>query len=138
MLSSIPLQDIMSKKLLTLHPKDKMSRVKEIFDEYAIHHIPILVNEDLVGILSKSDFDYICHVSNNSYDRFIQDKVLQSESVDKYMTKNIYALTGVNTIGEAVEIFLENRIRCLPIIKGKKLLGMVTPFDILKMINKLK
>ena len=138
MLSSMLLREIMSTKLITLHPKDKMSRVKEVFDDFAIHHIPIVVNGELVGIISKTDFDIMRHVAKNSYDKFVQDKMLRSETVDLYMNREIYAMTAENTIGEAVEVFLENRIRCLPIVEGYEIIGMVTPYDILKFINKLK
>ncbi len=78
------------------------------------------------------------HVAKNSYDKFVQDKMLKSETVDKYMNAEIYAMTSENTLGEAIEVFLENRIHCLPIVDGYEIIGIITPYDILKMINKLK
>ena len=56
MQKTITVQDLMSTKLVTLHPKDKLERVKEIFDKYSVHHIPVVVNESIVGLVSKSDF----------------------------------------------------------------------------------
>jgi len=138
MLLSMSIKEVMSTRLITLHPKDKMSRVKEIFEDFSIHHIPVVVSGELVGILSKTDFNLMSHIAKNSYDRFVQDKMMKSETVDQYMNKEIYAMTPENTIGEAIEIFLENRIHCLPIVDGYEIVGIVTPYDVLKFINKLK
>ena len=137
MLTSLPLKEIMSKKLITLHPKDKMSRVQEIFNNFSIHHIPIVVCGDLVGIISKSDLDLICHISRNTYDKFVQDKVLKSQSVDEYMQTEIFAMTQENTVGDAIDVFMDNQMHCLPVVKGKEIIGMVTPYDILKFIHNL-
>lgn len=138
MFLSTSIKEIMSTRLITLHPKDKMSRVKEVFEDFSIHHIPIVVSGELVGLLSKSDFHLIIQIAENSYDRFVQEKMMKSETVDQYMNREIYAMTTEYTVGEAIEIFLENKIHCLPIVDGYKIVGMVTPYDILKLINKLK
>jgi CBS domain-containing protein len=138
MLRSIPLQDIMTKKLITLHPKDKMLRVKEIFEDFNIHHIPVVVAGDVVGIISKTDFNLLNHISDNSYDKFIQTKLFITHTVDEYMTTLVYCLTATNTVGDAIDIFLENKISCLPIIDGKKIIGIVTPFDVMRIIDTIK
>ena len=137
MISSLPLKEIMSRKLITLHPKDKMARVQEIFENFSIHHIPIVVSGDLVGIISKSDLDLLCNISKNNYDKFVQDKILKSETVDVYMKTEVYALTEDNTIGDAIEIFLANELHCLPVVEENEIIGMVTPYDILKFIHNL-
>ena len=132
------IKEIMSTRLITLHPKDKMTRVKEIFNDFSIHHIPVVVSGELVGIISKTDYNVMHHVAKNSYDKFVQDKMLKSESVDQYMNREIYAMTAENTVGEAIEVFLENRFHCLPVVDGYEIIGIITPYDILKLINKLK
>jgi CBS domain-containing protein len=58
--------------------------------------------------------------------------------VDEYMTTLVYCLTATNTVGEAIDIFLENKISCLPIIDGKKIIGIVTPFDVMRIIDIIK
>jgi acetoin utilization protein AcuB len=138
MLRSIPLQEIMTTKLVTLHPKDKMIRVKETFEDFNIHHLPIAVAGEVVGVISKSDYLLLTNMSNNSYDKFIQEKIFITHTVDEFMKKEVYCLTAVDTIGDAIDIFLKNHISCLPIVSGKKLVGIITPYDILKVIDKFK
>ena len=53
--ANITIDKIITRKLKTLHPKDKLIRAKEIFDEYDIHHIPVHVMGDIRGIVSLGD-----------------------------------------------------------------------------------
>lgn len=138
MLRSIPLQEIMTTKLITLHPKDKMMRVKELFEDFNIHHLPVVVAGKVVGIISKTDYYLLTSISDNSYDQFIQSKIMITSTVDEFMKTEVYCLTGKDTVGDAIDIFLKNRISCLPIVNGKELVGIITPYDILKIIDKLK
>jgi len=44
---NITVSEIMSTKVKTLHPKDKIQSAKDIFDQYDIHHIPVAVMGEL-------------------------------------------------------------------------------------------
>lgn len=46
------------------------------------------------------------------------------------MSKNPLTVTPSDTIGQADELMSENRFRQLPVVKGKKLVGIVTDRDI--------
>ena len=46
------------------------------------------------------------------------------------MTKHPLVMTPSETIGEADEVMMENRIRQLPIVEGSALLGIITDRDI--------
>lgn len=42
-----PVKTIMSTDLLTVTPADKLTLVKEIFDEHNIHHLPVVRFKEL-------------------------------------------------------------------------------------------
>ncbi len=48
------------------------------------------------------------------------------------MTKDLVTLSPDDTLGQARDIFLVNRIHHLPVVEGKKLVGIVTPWDLFK------
>lgn len=125
-------KDIMSTKLITLHPKDKMERVKEIFDAYAIHHIPIIINGDIIGLISKSDFLQIQGIAKNGYDEFIKSKIMQTEPVENYMHSEIVVCDPDTPLSSVLNLFLENEIRCIPVVQEGQLIGLVTPLDLLR------
>ena len=122
----------MSGRLITLHPKEKLIRAKEIFDEYKIHHIPIEVMGEVRGIISKGDILYLEGIANNSFDEFLKSQKYGITTLDEVMTKNPYCIANDASILEAIEVMLDNSVNCLPVIQSRKLIGIITHRDILK------
>ena len=50
-----PLSGIMSTNLITVSPGDKLSVVKDLFRGKRIHHIPVVQNGKLVGLITTAD-----------------------------------------------------------------------------------
>jgi acetoin utilization protein AcuB len=48
------------------------------------------------------------------------------------MSQDLITMAPNETLGRARDIFLENRIHHLPIVEGKKLVGIVTSWDLFK------
>lgn len=58
---------------------------------------------------------------------------MMNEYVPVIMTADVITLGPDDTLGEAREILLNKRIHHLPIVEGKRLVGMVTTWDIFKL-----
>lgn len=58
---------------------------------------------------------------------------MMNETLHTIMTSNVVTLTPSDTLGQAREIFMTKRIHHLPIVDGKKLVGLVTSWDIFKL-----
>ncbi len=58
---------------------------------------------------------------------------MMNEFVPAIMTTDVITLGPDNTLGEARAILLNKRIHHLPIVEGKKLVGMVTSWDLFKL-----
>lgn len=58
---------------------------------------------------------------------------MMNERLHSLMTTNVVTLTPENTLGDARAILMENRIHHLPVVEGKKLVGMVTSWDMFKL-----
>lgn len=114
---------IMTKELITVHPDDKLSMVLEAFKTKKIHHLPVIEDGKLVGLITTSDLMWL----NRSFDDY------SSVQVSDVMTRKLATLEPSAKIGTAAEIFLENWFHALPIVDENELLvGIVTSFDILR------
>jgi acetoin utilization protein AcuB len=133
-----PVSEIMTKKLITVLPTDSIKRVKEIFEQYNIHHIPVVRYLDLVGIISKVDFYKALHdtrFENPEIASVENQKILENYTAQDLMTKHVVKIEPGEKIGTATEIFLENYFHALPIItEDNELVGIVSSYDILKMV----
>lgn len=58
---------------------------------------------------------------------------MMNELVQTHMTRDVLTLGPNNTLGEAREILLTKHIHHIPILEGKKLVGMITSWDIFKL-----
>lgn len=114
---------IMTKNPIVLSPSDSLMRVKEIFTKHRIHHIPIVKNGDLQGIITTYDLWKL----NSNHDTY------NSTTVSEVMTKSVAVVNQEDKVGTAAELFLDNRFHALPVVDQKnKLVGIVTSFDVLK------
>ena len=132
-----PVKTIMSKDLITVTPTDKLTVVKEIFDENNIHHLPVVRFKELVGIISKSDFlHFLRGFSPNDEDRFVNFARLRAYNAEDIMTKGIAKLNPEDRINVALEIFMVNRFHAIPVVKDGDLVGIVTTYDIIRTLAK--
>ncbi len=118
-----PVSTIMTKELLTIAPDETMDKVLKIFKENRIHHLPVVKDDKIVGLITTSDLLWL----NRSFDHY--DELLVSD----VMSKNLARLDADAKIGTAAQIFLKNWFHALPVVDhAGNLVGMVTSFDVLR------
>jgi acetoin utilization protein AcuB len=130
----------MSTNLITVAPGDKLTALKEIFDENKIHHVPVVRYKKLVGVVSKTDFlHFLRGFNRNEEDRFVNEARMRAYSVEDIMTKGIAKLVPTDRIDVALDIFLENRFHAIPVVNDEgDLEGILTTFDIIKAVAQHK
>jgi acetoin utilization protein AcuB len=110
-----PISSIMTTELKTVRSDDSLMTVKELFDQHDFHHIPVVDEDQISGILSKSDFLYFLRgYTNNDIDRFIEAAKLRAFKVEELMKKELITLKPGDTIKEALNIFENNKFHCIP------------------------
>ena len=107
---------------VTLSRTKTLKEADELMRTYKISGLPVIEKDaTLVGILTNRDLKYRENLN---------------VKVEDIMTKeNLITAPVGTTIEKAKAILLENRIEKLPIVKGKKLKGLITIKDIDNVIN---
>lgn len=113
---------IMIKNLITLTSESTLAEVSEIFNTRKIHHIPIVDDGVLAGLVTTYDL-WRKNILHESY---------ADIKVKDVMSRKLIKLEPDDKIGTAAELFLDNRFHALPVVEGDRLVGIVTTFDILK------
>lgn len=128
--------EVMTKKVYSLAPNDLMGKVKTLFDQHRIHHIPIVDEEQrVVGMVSTQDYHKILHAftvfstqASQAFNRSIQGALL----VKDIMVKNVVTIREDEPIQVAAKCFLENKFHALPVVDAAgKLCGILTSHDLL-------
>lgn len=134
-----PVSSLMTdhKHLVTVSPDESLSKVKEIFDAHKFHHIPVVHFREIVGMVSRTDFEYFMGgASHYEEDRYVNELRLQKTKVSEIMTKRLGKVAPDDRINVALEVFLVNRFHALPVVEEGELVGIITPFDIMTALSK--
>lgn len=125
-----PVKEIMSTNLITVDKDATLEKVKEIFADNKIHHIPVVKNAELIGIISKSDFLFFRRGFGYG-EKIIETIRLKRHFVHEIMTTGIAKLEEDDKVNVALEIFKENLFHAIPVVSNGKLRGIVTTYDII-------
>ena len=129
---SQPISTIMTDRVITIGPEDNMKKVEDIFQREKIHHLPVIDEGLLVGMVSKSDYLFFKRGfnddrQNNKIDLFR----LKTRKVKDVMTKGLAKMEPQESINIALEVFKENLFHAILIVEENMLRGIVTPLDII-------
>lgn len=112
--------EVMTTDVESCTVKSSCSEIALKMKELEVGSIPICEDERLVGIVTDRDI-VIKGIANN----------LSGEtSISKLMTEDVIKGTPDMSVEQAAEIMSQHQIRRLPIVEGKKLVGMVSLGDI--------
>lgn len=148
------LKEIMTKDVVYLTPNQKVSDIVKLFAQHDISGAPVQNGDgNLIGICSETDilktlktrFSELKMVYsslpvmgisfvNAPVDKKVKEafEEVASFTVDKVMTKNVHSLPPTATVSEAVKLMAKHNINRLPVVEGRKVVGIVTRGDIIK------
>lgn len=134
--TSISIQQIMTQEVTFVTTDTFMNEVIDIFRENDFHHLPVLEDGKVVGIISVEDIHKVEHyftIYNLPESRAFNEDFLRSVPAGDVMTKQVSTLRAQTPISVAVGFFLENLFHAIPIVDHQKcLVGILTTFDLLK------
>jgi len=121
-MNAVKVADIMTKKVISLPYISTLNGVAAKMAEKNIGSVVIVKNEKPVGIITERDVVRLI----SKHDDF--SKVL----VKDVMTKLIKTISYDAELADAGDYMLERNIRRLIVVKGKKVIGIITETDLLK------
>lgn len=127
------IQEIMTKKVVTIEMDDKLSVVKDIFDNSKFRHLLVIEDDKLFGVVSDRDLLKALSPNLGTMTETYKDAATLAKKVHQIMTRKPITLTPNATVKDAVNLFNNNRISCIPIVdKDFRPVGIVSWRDILR------
>jgi len=127
--------NLMSKQLITLDMDDDLSDAKHVLNENNIHHILVLDDKKLAGVITDRDLYKHLSPSVGTHKETPRDASLLNKKVHLIMSRELVTASMNTTLNEAVLLFHDNHVSCLPIINDEgEPLGIITWRDILRLI----
>lgn len=120
----------MSKDVFAVKMDDIIDLAANIMDWKNIRHIPVEDDKgNLVGLVTSGMFLRFLARSYGKKQKMIP--------INEIMIKDPITTTPETPTAKAIEIMLKNKVGCLPVVHKKKLVGIVTENDFVKISQKL-
>lgn len=133
-----PISKIMTTELKTVHDGQAVSTLREIFEGNEIHHVPVVSGENLIGIVSSTDFMRISFGEFGNQDGQGLDNVLDhTYKMHDVMNKSPVTVSKDATIRDAARVLGSHSFHALPVVDGEKLVGIVTSTDLIQYLAEL-
>jgi acetoin utilization protein AcuB len=124
--------DWMTKKVITVSPDDFISDAVKVIKEHGIKHIPVVKDGKLKGIISDRDIrDYVPSKAS-SLDVYELHYLLQSTKIKTIMNKKTITAKPDTPVEEAAMILHDEGIGCMPVMEGRKMVGIISDYDIFR------
>ncbi len=127
------ISSIMTRRVVTVEMDDALQIISEIFENVKFHHILVVENQKLVGVISDRDFIKALSPFLDTSAEEERDTTTLNKKAHQIMSRTPITVDAETSIEEASNLLLENNISCLPVISPQgSVEGIVTWKDILK------
>lgn len=121
---SLKIDDIMVKDVITARPHHTVDHVRGLMRRNRILAVPVIgPDDDPVGIVTSSDL--------------LQD-LNGATPISQLMTERVYKVPAYNDVSIAARMMRQHRIHHVVVTHEKKLVGIVSSFDLLQLVEKHK
>ena len=141
-------EDIMETDVICISPDTEVPKAVEILLKNHINGVPVVNdNNELVGILCQSDlifqqkempippiFTILDSIIPLSSSKKLEDTLqkISAATVDQAMIKDPVTISADTPVSEIASLMVEKHFHTLPVVDGKKLIGIIGKEDILK------
>ncbi len=131
----MPIEDIMTTKVLTITPKHTVGEMSKIFKSMSLHHLLVVENNKLLGVVTDREVLKVISPFINTKHETARDKLTLSYTAQQLMSKKLITIGPKASIREAGRLLLENKIYLLPVInEDETLIGVLSWKDVLQHI----
>jgi CBS domain-containing protein len=129
--------EVMATDVVTVGRNDDLRLVDDIMAERHIRHIPVVEDDAIVGLVSQRDVFSAQMSSTMGYGEKGQRAYLHSILVKEVMAHPVITIAPEAPVSEAIDLIVEKRIGCLPVVRGQQLIGILTKTNLLQRLRTL-
>lgn len=124
--------DVMAKKPITIKQHCSLKQAQELMVKNSIRHLPVVEGSKLLGVITESDIRG-AFIPNHHKSKTKRKPSWDPEKMEvgDYMTSDPLVVYPETHVEDAALIIYKNKIGALPVLKSKKLVGIISILDML-------
>ena len=121
------IDEVMTTELVTISPSMNLAEARTLMQENRIHHLPVVnENNDLVGLLTLTDVLAATDSRLRDEDSRIHARDIHVRDV---MVNDVITVDARASLRQAALFIEKHKIGCLPVVRDRKLMGIITDTD---------
>ena len=126
-------RDLMTETVHTLTPKDDLASLYDLMDSRRVRHVPIVDSEgEIVGLVTDRDLSKTALGAVEELPLSVERDILRRRRIRDIMATEPDVIEPDARLQEAAAILLENKVGCLPVVEGLRLVGIITEADFVR------
>jgi CBS domain-containing protein len=133
----VRVREIMSSPVVTVPPGMPLKEVANVLVTRAISAVPVVDADELVGLISEADLvplelapDPRAHLAPVPE----ASRTAPPRIASQAMTRDVIALPEEADVADAGRLLLERRIKSIPVVRGRRVVGIVARRDLLEVL----
>ena len=132
--AATPLADVMTNHLQVASPTDRVVHARRTMLDHHVERLPVLDHGKLVGIVGEIDIALgLAKLKATIADNH-QPAALARFLVQDIMQQTVVTATPETTARDAVALMRKHDVGSLPVVRGERIVGIVTRSDLLKLV----
>ena len=136
--------DVMTPSVITATPDTPIAELLRLMLSHGVSAIPVVRGDTLVGIVSEGDLIRRAELGTHrgpSYWRVLLKTTAQlaaeyvhahGRTANEVMSADVVTVADTASLAEVAELMDAHRIKCVPVLREGKLLGLVSRSDLLR------
>ena len=131
MKADVAVSKLMTRKPTVAAPTDRVSSVQALMRKEGIHHIPVVEDGRLVGLLSSNDLVRVAFGDPYTMDPELVEKDLELFTAREVMAEDVVSVAPTQSVRDAAKKLAGGSFHALPVVDGEQLVGIVTSTDLI-------
>jgi CBS domain-containing protein len=124
--------EFMQKSVITVSPELPVGELERLLAEEEIGGVPVVADDGrLLGIVSKTD---VVRALAESVEGGLGELFPPEQSVEDIMTPSVVTVGPSASLAEVARLMIDGRLHRVLVADGGRILGIVTPFDVLRVL----
>ncbi|MEP7133034.1 MAG: CBS domain-containing protein [Acidobacteriota bacterium] len=125
-------RDLMTEKVYTLSPADDLAALYDLMDFRRVRHVPIVEDEELVGLVTSTDLARYALGKLEGLTLSAERDRLRRRHIRDILSSEPDTIEPDALLKDAAQILLENKVGCLLVVEGARLVGILTEADFVR------
>ncbi len=121
----------MSSPVITVEPDISLPVAFNLMKRENIRRLVVVKNGKMVGLVTKRDLEKASPSEATSLSIWELNYLIDKIKVEDVMIKDVITTTEETPIEEAARVMADNKINCLPVLRGDDVVGIITATDLL-------